>query len=67
MFLLAQIGGYSIAQLAILVVVIAAIAGLVLVGIRQFGISIPAWFQQVVWIVIAAFVIIIAIRLVSGF
>ena len=63
--LVAQIvGGYSIGQLLILVVVVAACVGLVLIACRQFGVQIPPWVGQVLAIVVVAFVIIFAIRLV---
>ena len=62
--MLAFIGGYSIGQLAILIVVIAAIAALVFIALRQFGIAIPAWVQQVFWVIVVAIVVIFAIRFV---
>jgi hypothetical protein len=41
--LLAQVVvGYSLGQLAIFVVVILAIAGLVMVAVRAFGVSVPS-------------------------
>jgi hypothetical protein len=60
------IGGISFVQLAILVVVIAAVVALVIIALRKFGIQIPDWVIQVFWIVIIAFVIILAIKLVAG-
>ena len=64
--ILAQLGGYSWVHLAIMVVIIAACCGLVLVAVRQFGLTIPGWLVQVFWIVVAACVIIFAIRLVAS-
>jgi hypothetical protein len=58
--------GYSLASIAIMVVIIAAVAALVYVALRQFGISIPAWVQQVFWILVVCFVIIFAIRIVMS-
>ena len=58
--------GLSIPQLAILIVVIAAIVALVYVALRQFGVSIPGWVMQVAWILVVAFVVIVAIRLVAS-
>jgi hypothetical protein len=58
------VGGYSIGQLLILVVVIAACCGLVMVACRQFGITIPPWVTQVLTILAVACVVIFAIRLV---
>ena len=63
--ILAQLAGaYSFGQIAIAIVVIAAVVGLVLVACRQFGIEIPAWLIQCLWIVVAACVVIFCIRLV---
>lgn len=56
----------SFGELAIAVVVIAAVVALVYVALRQFGVAIPAWVQQVFWIIVVAFVVIMAIRLVMG-
>lgn len=53
----------SIAELAIAVVIIAALVALVYVALRQFNIAIPAWVVQVFWILVVAFVVIFAIRL----
>jgi hypothetical protein len=61
---LAQATGYSIGQIAILIVVLLAVCGLVLVATRQFGIQIPAWLMQVLGIVVVAFVVIVAIKFV---
>jgi hypothetical protein len=59
-------GGFSIAQICIFVVLIAACIALVYVALNQFGIAIPGWVVQVFWIVIVAFVVIFAIRLVMS-
>jgi hypothetical protein len=62
---IAQIaGGYSIGQIAIAVVIVAAVVALVYIALRQFGIAIPEWVVQVFWVLIVAFVIIFAIKLV---
>ena len=62
---LAQIvAGYSLGQLAIAVVIIAAVVALVYVALRQFGIQIPPWVVQVFWILVVAIVVIAAIRFV---
>jgi hypothetical protein len=57
-------GGYSIGQIAIAVVIVAAVVALVYIALRQFGIAIPDWVVQVFWVLIVAFVIIFAIKLV---
>jgi hypothetical protein len=65
--ILAQlVAGYSIAQLLILIVAVAACCGLVLIACRQFGVTIPPWVLQVLTIVAVAFIIIFAIRLISS-
>jgi hypothetical protein len=58
------VAGYSVGQLLILVVVIAACCGLVLIACRQFGVTIPQWVIQVLSILAVACVVIFAIRLV---
>jgi hypothetical protein len=65
--LIAQIlAGYSLGQLAISIVVLLAIAGLVAVAVRAFAVPIPPWLGQVLAIVVAAVVIIVAIRIVMS-
>lgn len=59
-------GGFGIVELAILIVIVAAVIALVYVALRQFGIAIPGWVQQIFWIVVVAFCVIAAIRLVAG-
>lgn len=70
MISLAQVAwpaGWTLANILIAVVVVAACIALVYVALRQFGITIPQWVQQVFWIVVVAFVVIVAIRLVLSF
>lgn len=55
---------WGIGQIAIAIVVFAAVVALVYVALRQFGIQVPVWVQQVVWIVVVAIVVILAIRFV---
>ena len=64
--LLALITHWGIGEIAIAIVVIAAVVALVYVALRQFGVSIPPWVVQIFWIVVVAFVVIFAIRLVMG-
>ena len=56
----------SVANIAIAIVVIAAIIGLVYVALQKFGVAIPEWVKQVFWILVTAVVIIIAIRFVAS-
>jgi hypothetical protein len=57
---------WSLGDLLVAVVVIAACVALVYVALRQFGIVIPQWVVSVFWIVVVAFVVIMAIRLVMS-
>lgn len=58
--------GYSLASIAIMIVIIAAVVALVYIALRQFGISIPPWVVQVFWVLVVAFVVIMAIRIVMS-
>lgn len=64
----AVVFGYqlSIVELAIAVVIIAAVVALVYVALQQFGIAIPEWVKRVFWICVVAFVVIVAIKLVAS-
>ena len=66
MILAQVVGGYSIIQLLIIVIVIAACVGITMVVLRQAGITIPPFILTIAWIVLAAFVAIFAIRLVMS-
>ncbi len=57
-------GGWGIGQIAIAIVIIAAVVALVYVALNQFGVGIPAWVIKIFWILVVAFVVILAIRLV---
>ncbi len=56
----------SILYYLIIVIVIAAVIGIVFVALRQFGVSIPPWAVQIFWICVVAVVAIIAIKFVIG-
>lgn len=58
------VAGYGLGQLAIFIVILLALAGLVMVYVRQSGISVPEWLSRVIGIVVAAAVIILAIKIV---
>lgn len=64
--LAAAFAGWSLVDILIAVVVIAACVALVWVAIRQFGIAIPDWVMQVFWIVVVAVVVIFAIRFITS-
>jgi hypothetical protein len=57
---------WSFGDLAIFIVMVAAVVALVYVALRKFGVAIPDWVQQVFWILIVAFCVILAIRLVMS-
>lgn len=56
----------SILYYLIIIIVVAAVIGIVLVALRQFGVSIPPWATQIGWIVVVAVVAILAIKIVVG-
>lgn len=64
--MLALIYGWSLTELAIAVVLVAAVCALVFVALRQFGIAIPDWVVQVFWILVVAMVVIAAIRFLAA-
>jgi hypothetical protein len=61
-----ELAALGFVQIAIIVVVIAAVVALVYIALRQFGVQIPGWVIQCVWIVIVAIVVIFCIKLVAG-
>jgi len=56
--------GWTIENVLILIVLVAAGVALVYVALKKFGIAVPDWVVQVFWIVAVAFVIVMAIRFV---
>lgn len=64
--MLAIVSGLSIGELAIWIVIVAAVVALVIVALKGMGVSPPAWAMQVLWIVVIAVVVIFAIRLVMS-
>ncbi len=57
---------WGIGEIAIAIVLIAAIVALVWIALVQFKVSIPAWVIQVFWVLAVCFVVIFAIRLVMS-
>lgn len=53
-------GGWG--GLAIAIIILAAVFIIVAIALRQMGVAIPAWVQQVFWVVVVAFVCIAAIK-----
>lgn len=66
MFADIMVRSWGIGEIAIAIVVIAAICALVMIALSKFGIAIPEWIKQVIWVVIAAMVIILAIQFVMS-
>jgi hypothetical protein len=60
--LLAQLGGYSIAQIAIAVLIILGVVGIVWAVTKHLGIAIPPIVVTIFWIVFAVALGIMAIR-----
>lgn len=56
--------GYAVADLAIAIVLIAAVIALVVIGLRALNIQLPQWLIQVLCVIAVAFVVILAIRFV---
>ncbi len=52
----------GVAGMAIWIILIAAIAAIVFVALRQMGVAIPPWVIQIFWILVVAVVCIAAIK-----
>lgn len=65
--LLGIVQGGGLVNLAITIVIVAAVAAIVFIACRAMGVGIPGWVIQVFWVLVIAVVCIAAIRfLVSG-
>lgn len=64
MFFAAHLWGYTVAEVLIACVVIAACVAIAYVAMRQFGVTPPPWAVQIFWVVVVAVVAILAIRVV---
>ena len=53
----------TIGHWAIILIVVAAIVGIALVVIRAAGIAVPSWIITILWIILAAIVGVLAIRI----
>jgi hypothetical protein len=56
----------TLVELAIWVVVLAGVAALVFIALREFKITIPPWVVQAFWVVVVGLAIIFAIRLLAS-
>ena len=63
---LLAIGGYSLAQIAVFVILAIVVIGIVMIVAKHTGIPIPSWVWQIVGLVILAVVAIAAIRFVMS-
>jgi hypothetical protein len=50
------LGGYSILQLCVFIIVIAAAIAIVFIIMRQMGVAIPPFIVQIMWVLLAVFV-----------
>lgn len=67
MFLLAlEMGGYSVVQLAIFIVVALAVCAIVYYSAEAMGIPIPPFLVKIIGIVVIAVIAILAIKFVAG-
>ena len=60
------ISTWGIADFLILVVIVAACCAVTWIALKQFQVQIPPWAIQVFWVVVVAFVVIFAIRLLTS-
>lgn len=63
---LLAVGGYSLAQIAIFVVVAVVLLGIVIIVTRVAGVPIPPWVWQIVGLCLIAVVAIVAIKFVAS-
>jgi len=60
--LLAQIAGYTLVHWIVIVIIVAAVIGVMYVILGQMGVAIPPWLVKIFWILVAAVVGIVAIK-----
>jgi hypothetical protein len=56
---------WTFTQIAIAIIIIAAIVAVVFVALRQFNVQIPQWAINVFWILVVAVVCILAVKFLS--
>lgn len=64
--LIAQIAAWSISQWAIAIIVICGIVAVVFLVTRQLGVTIPPFFIQILWIILAVVIGVVAVRFLAG-
>jgi hypothetical protein len=63
MLLLAQaLAGWGVSQIVTAVIIVAAVVAVTFVALRAMGVTPPPWAIQIGWILVIAFVAIVAIR-----
>lgn len=62
MVLLAAAGAWTLGEVLIAIVVVAAVVGIAYLALQQFGIAVPPVVVKIFWIVCVAVVAIVAIR-----
>lgn len=62
----ANIRSWTFGEILIAIIIVAACIGILWVALKQFGVEIPQWTVTIFWIVVVAFVSILAIRFVLG-
>lgn len=60
----AILAGYTIGEIIIAIIIIAAAVAIMYVALKQMGVAIPPWVIQIFWIVVVCIVAIIAVRIV---
>jgi len=58
--------GWTIPGIAIAIVSLAAIVALVVLALKHFGVQVPPLVANVFWIVLAAVIVIVGIKIVAG-
>lgn len=67
MLLIAQgIAGWTILHYIVVFIVVCAAIGIMYVALAKFGVTIPDWVVKIFWIVVVAFVAIVAIKFLWG-
>jgi len=55
----------NVGYYAILLILVAAIVMVVMIACRAMGVAIPAWVEQIAWVLVIAFVAIGAIKILT--
>ncbi len=66
MFAQYRLSELSLIQWAILIVVMAGVVGIVLVCLKQFGVAIPQFVINILWIVLCVIVGVLAIKFIAS-